>query len=140
MFIGHFAVAFAAKRVAPELSLGTLFLAAQLADLVWPTLVLLGVESFEVRPGITAVTPLDFLHYPYSHMPEGRRRSARSELTKSSPHEATPGCFRGSTRQGTRFIPNHDSLRIGTLAAILANVGAHHGFSREALVEKLFGR
>jgi hypothetical protein len=67
MFIGHFAVAFAAKRVAPELSLGTLFLAAQLADLVWPTLVLLGIESFEIRPGITAVTPLDFVHYPWSH-------------------------------------------------------------------------
>lgn len=67
MFIGHFAVAFAAKRAAPEVSLGTLFLAAQLADLVWPTLVLLGVERFEIRPGITAVTPLDFIHYPYSH-------------------------------------------------------------------------
>ncbi|OGA65457.1 MAG: hypothetical protein A3G81_12575 [Betaproteobacteria bacterium RIFCSPLOWO2_12_FULL_65_14] len=37
-------------------------------------------------------------------------------------------------------IPNHDSLRIGTLAAILADVGAHHGLSREVLVEKLFGR
>jgi membrane-bound metal-dependent hydrolase YbcI (DUF457 family) len=67
MFLGHFAVAFAAKRAAPELSLGTLFLAAQLADLVWPTLVLLGAERFEIRPGITAVTPLDFIHYPWSH-------------------------------------------------------------------------
>ena len=67
MFIGHFAVAFAAKRAAPEVSLGTLFLAAQLADLVWPTLVMVGIERFEIRPGITAVTPLDFLHYPYSH-------------------------------------------------------------------------
>lgn len=67
MFIGHFAVALAAKRAAPDVSLGTLFLAAQLADLVWPTLVLAGVERFEVRPGITAVTPLDFVHYPYSH-------------------------------------------------------------------------
>ena len=67
MFIGHFAVAFAAKRAAPEVSLGTLFLAAQLADLVWPTLVLLGIERFEIHPGITAVTPLDFVHYPYSH-------------------------------------------------------------------------
>jgi hypothetical protein len=67
MFIGHFAVAFAAKRAAPELSLGTLFLAAQLADLVWPTLVLLGVESFEIKPGATAVTPLEFTHYPWSH-------------------------------------------------------------------------
>ena len=67
MFIGHFAVAFAAKRAVPEVSLGTLFLAAQLADLVWPTLVLLGYESFSVSPGITAVTPLDFTRYPYSH-------------------------------------------------------------------------
>ena len=67
MFIGHFAVALAAKRAAPEVSLGTLFLAAQLADLVWPTLVLLGFESFTVRPGITAVTPLEFTRYPYSH-------------------------------------------------------------------------
>lgn len=67
MFIGHFAVAFVAKRAAPRVSLGTLFLAAQLADLVWPTLVLLGIESFVIRPGITAVTPLDFTYYPYSH-------------------------------------------------------------------------
>lgn len=67
MFIGHFAVGLAAKRLAPEVSLGTLFLAAQLADLVWPTLVLAGIESFSIRPGITAVTPLDFTRYPYSH-------------------------------------------------------------------------
>ena len=67
MFLGHFAVALAAKRAAPQISLGTLFLAAQLADLVWPTLVLAGVERFEIRPGITAVTPLEFIHYPYSH-------------------------------------------------------------------------
>ena len=67
MFIGHFAVALAAKRAAPQVSLGTLFMACQLADLVWPTLVLLGVETFRIAPGITAVTPLDFLHYPYSH-------------------------------------------------------------------------
>jgi len=67
MFIGHFGVAFAAKRVAPGVSLGTLFLAAQLADLIWPTLVLLGLEKVEVAPGVTAVTPLDFVSYPYSH-------------------------------------------------------------------------
>jgi hypothetical protein len=67
MFIGHFGLAFAAKRVAPSVSLGTLFLAAQLADLVWPSLVLLGLEKVEVAPGATAVTPLDFVSYPYSH-------------------------------------------------------------------------
>ena len=52
MFIGHVAVALAAKRVAPSVSLSTLFLAAQLANLIWPTLVLLGIEVVEVRPGI----------------------------------------------------------------------------------------
>lgn len=67
MFIGHFAVALGAKRVAPHVSLGTLFFACQLADLVWPVLVLTGVESVAVRPGITVVTPLDFISYPFSH-------------------------------------------------------------------------
>ena len=67
MFLGHFAVAFAAKRVMPQVSLGTFFLAAQLADLLWPLLVIAGIEKVEVRPGATAVTPLDFVHYPYSH-------------------------------------------------------------------------
>ena len=67
MFIGHFAVGFAAKRVAPTVSLGMFFLAAQLADLVWPHLVLLGLERLEIDPGNTAFTPLDFVFYPYSH-------------------------------------------------------------------------
>jgi len=67
VFIGHFAVAFAAKRIAPAVSLGTLFLAAQLADLIWPTLVLLGIEIVEIRPGIAPMTPLEFVRYPYSH-------------------------------------------------------------------------
>jgi hypothetical protein len=67
MFIGHFALALGAKKLAPKASLGTLFMAAQLADLIWPTLVLLGIETLAVAPGITAVTPLDFVSYPYSH-------------------------------------------------------------------------
>ena len=37
-------------------------------------------------------------------------------------------------------IPNHSELRVGTLAAILADVAAHHSLSRDQLVEKLFGR
>ena len=67
MFIGHYALGFAAKRAAPTVSLGVLFAACQLADLIWPTLVLAGVESFRIVPGATAVTPLVFTHYPYSH-------------------------------------------------------------------------
>jgi hypothetical protein len=67
MFIGHFAVAFAAKRAAPRTSLGTLFASAQLLDLAWPLLVLAGVERVRVDPGNTAFTPLDFESYPWSH-------------------------------------------------------------------------
>jgi hypothetical protein len=67
VFLGHFAVALAAKRAVPRLSLGSLFIAAQFADLLWPVLVLAGVEQVEVRPGITTVTPLDFVSYPWSH-------------------------------------------------------------------------
>lgn len=67
MFIGHLAVAFGAKRVAPAVSLGTLLIACQLADLVWPVLVVTGIERVTVSPGATVVTPLDFVYYPYSH-------------------------------------------------------------------------
>jgi len=37
-------------------------------------------------------------------------------------------------------IPRHDSLRLGTVAAILADVGEHAGLSREAIIEMLFAR
>ena len=67
MFIGHFALGFGAKRFNPRVSLGTLFLACQFADLLWPTLVLFGVERVIVEPGNTAYTPLRFAFYPYSH-------------------------------------------------------------------------
>jgi len=67
MFIGHFGVGFGAKSLAPNASLGTLLLAAQFVDLLWPTLLLLGVERVYIAPGIIWVTPLDFVSYPYTH-------------------------------------------------------------------------
>ena len=67
MFLGHFGVAFAARSVAPRPSLGTTVLAAQWADGIWPIFVLLGIEQVAIRPGVTVVTPLDFVSYPYSH-------------------------------------------------------------------------
>jgi len=67
MFIGHFGAGFAAKSAAPEVSLGTLFLAAQFLDLLWPTLLLLGVERVRVDPAATGINPLVFEHYPFSH-------------------------------------------------------------------------
>src|SRR3954470_19507837 len=67
MFIGHLALGFAAKRAAPRVSLAVLFSAAQLADILWPVLIALGVEQVRIVPGFTAFTPLDFVSYPYSH-------------------------------------------------------------------------
>lgn len=67
MFLGHYAVALGAKRAAPKTSLGTLFFAAQFIDLLWPVLLLLGLEHVRLDPGNTAVTPLDFYDYPISH-------------------------------------------------------------------------
>ncbi|MGA8221807.1 MAG: hypothetical protein WB780_09155 [Candidatus Acidiferrales bacterium] len=67
MFLGHFAVALGAKKAAPQTSLGTLFLAVQFADLLWPIFLLLGWEQVRIAPGITRVTPLDFVSYPWSH-------------------------------------------------------------------------
>jgi hypothetical protein len=67
VFIGHYALAFAAKRVAPAASLGTLILAAQFLDVLWPAFVIAGIERVEITPGNTAFTPLAFVHYPYSH-------------------------------------------------------------------------
>jgi membrane-bound metal-dependent hydrolase YbcI (DUF457 family) len=67
MFLGHFAVALGAKRAAPKASLGTLVLAAQFADMLWPVFLLLGWEQVRIVPGITRVTPLDFISYPWTH-------------------------------------------------------------------------
>jgi hypothetical protein len=67
MFLGHYGVAFALKRAEPKLSLGTLCVAVQLADLLWGIFVLLGWEHARIVPGYTPVTPLEFLDYPISH-------------------------------------------------------------------------
>ena len=67
MFLGHFAMGLAASRAEPRLRLGTAFLAAQLPDAIWPYLLLAGVERVVIAPGDTAVTPLRFEHYPWSH-------------------------------------------------------------------------
>jgi hypothetical protein len=67
MFMGHFGLAFGAKKAAPMVSLGTLFAACQFADLLWPTLLLLGYERVEIQAGATTMTPLNFVSYPYSH-------------------------------------------------------------------------
>lgn len=71
MFIGHFGLGMAARRAAPRPSLGTLLLAAQFVDLLWPTMLLLGLEQVAIEPGATRMTPLHFVAYVHAQ-PAGR--------------------------------------------------------------------
>src|ERR687892_1963001 len=67
MFVGHYGVSFAAKKLEPGISLWVLFIAVQWLDVVWAPLVLLGVERVRIVPGITASNPLDLYYMPYTH-------------------------------------------------------------------------
>ena len=67
MFVGHYGLSFAAKKVAPTIPLWLLFIAVQLLDVAWAPLVLLGIEKVRIVPGITASNPLDLYYLPYTH-------------------------------------------------------------------------
>jgi hypothetical protein len=67
MFVGHYGVSFAAKKVAPSVPLAVLFVAVQLLDVGWSLLVLLGIEKVRIVPGITATNPLDLYYMPFTH-------------------------------------------------------------------------
>jgi len=67
VFIGHFGAGLAAKKLTPYTSLGTLFVAVQWVDLVWPTFLMAGIERVRIAPGDTLVTPLAFEYYPWTH-------------------------------------------------------------------------
>jgi hypothetical protein len=67
MFIGHWAPALGAatRKNAPKL--GTLFIAGQLVDWAFFAFLLTGTEHMRVRPGISAMNPMDLYHMPYTH-------------------------------------------------------------------------
>ena len=67
MFIGHYALGLAAKRLAPRTSLGTLFVAPTLADLLWPVFLLLGWERVSPSGVTNPFLTLTFDAYPISH-------------------------------------------------------------------------
>src|SRR5258706_15179709 len=67
MFIGHFAVGYALKKVEPKASLGTLVAAPLFLDLLWPFFLLAGWETVRIDQGNTVVTPLDLHDFPYTH-------------------------------------------------------------------------
>jgi hypothetical protein len=67
MFVGHLAAALGAKKVTPELPLGVAVAATFGLDLLWPLLLLTGLETVRLSPGDTAFTQLAFESYPWSH-------------------------------------------------------------------------
>ena len=67
MFLGHYGMAFALKRVEPKVSLGTLFVAVQLADVLWGCFLLIGWEQVRIDPAAGPLAQLQFVHYPISH-------------------------------------------------------------------------
>jgi hypothetical protein len=67
MFLGHYAVAFAARRAARSTSLGALFLASVFIDLLWPLLLRGDAERARIDPTIRGLGALVFEHDPVSH-------------------------------------------------------------------------
>ncbi len=67
MLIGHFGAALAGKAAAPELRVGTCFLACMWADTLWPLGLLAGVERAHIDHHATVVTPLALDYMPWSH-------------------------------------------------------------------------
>ena len=67
MFIGHFSVALAAGASRKAPSLGTLFVASQLVDLGFFSLMIVGIEKMRFLPGATVMNPMDLYFMPYTH-------------------------------------------------------------------------
>lgn len=67
MFIGHFGLSLGAKKIAPQVSLGTMFIATQFVDILWPFFLITDVEQVAITPGYTRMNSFEFTHYPYTH-------------------------------------------------------------------------
>jgi hypothetical protein len=67
MFIGHYATCLALKRVEKKASLGMLFLAVQLVDILFFPFVLLGIEKINIIENFTESTHFELEYMPYTH-------------------------------------------------------------------------
>jgi hypothetical protein len=67
MFIGHYAVSFALKKVDDNISLGVLFLAVQFVDILFFPFVLMGIEHFDIIENYTESTHFHLTFMPYTH-------------------------------------------------------------------------
>jgi predicted RNA binding protein YcfA (HicA-like mRNA interferase family) len=65
-----------------------------------------------------------------------RLRRLGYEITRQ-----TGSHLRLTTSEGGRHhitIPNHDPLKVGTLAGMLGDIAAHFGISRDELIQRLW--
>jgi len=67
MFIGHYAVGFAAKKVAPKTSLAWFVAGATLLDLLFPLFLILGWENARFVPAESPFLRISLDNYPWTH-------------------------------------------------------------------------
>lgn len=67
MFIGHYAVGFASKRLAPKTSLAWFLAGATLLDLLFPLFVILGWEHARFVSAPTVFLRISLDDYPWTH-------------------------------------------------------------------------
>lgn len=110
MFVGHYAAALALKRSKPEASLGFLFIAVQLVDIIFFPSVLWGIEKLTIVKNYTAAThfKLDFM--PYTH-----------SLTAAF-------VWAGLTYLLFRFLPLFKSVNRNIIAIVMALAVLSHWF------------
>src|SRR5258706_10947128 len=100
MFIGHYGVSFAAKRCTPRTSLGVLFLAVQLLDVLFTIFVLAGVEKLRIVPGFTQYNAYDLYYMPYSHSLAGALGWSVAAGFLVAPPRGEAGAFLGGRGVG----------------------------------------
>ena len=139
MFVGHFGLGFAGKRVAPSVSLGTLFLAVEFADGLWPILLLAGVEHARIVPGLMKTNALDLYDYPWSHSLAALvvwGRSWAPPISRRAAAVADHGSWRRH-RRATGFstcactpVPDMPLLPQGPFVGLSLELGAGHAAGR----------
>jgi hypothetical protein len=67
MVLGHYGVALALKRKEPKVSLGTLFIACELVDILWGAFLVIGWEHVRILPDDNPLLVLQFYDYPITH-------------------------------------------------------------------------
>ena len=67
MFLGHYGVSCAARRLGKGPPPWVWFITGQWMDIVWSVLVLLGMEKLRIVPGFTEANAYDLFYMPYTH-------------------------------------------------------------------------